>query len=280
MRRMAVAAIVISILMSAHASSLHAASVGRIRTLNVGAQGVMTLVSGVVQGKVRGGRDVLRCVLSGFAAGYGSFQSKIMVRNGSVGKGWLLANVSASVSENAAAGKNPMAQLGYSIGPARFRVPIPWLDPEADAYSYMDISVQETASMVRAFRDGDRIRFRSGMFAFERLTPYPAKQGVGPFTGYTWGMFPGVVRGAPPDIRRHEVIHAIQSLQGDSVEPSFRILTFQPARAANGKRSLIRFEHLKIGLVNDVDGFALDQQRYQDRWTEIEAYRLAQRRAP
>jgi hypothetical protein len=260
-------------------NAARAASERRIRTLNIGVQGIMTLLNGLVQGKVHGGRDAARCLLAGSAAGYGSFEAKIMVRSGAVQSGWLLANVAASLSENAAAGKNPLAQIGYTVGPVRLRVVVPWLDRDADAYSYVDLSAYETAALVRAIHESDGVRFRSGMIAFERRNLFPATDGVGPFSGYTFGVYPGVWRFAGSDVRRHEVIHAIQSLQGDALEPSFGRLTYHP-QSTGDRRRLIRFDHLKVGLVNGTVGAALQQQRYQDRWTEIEAYRLAQRRAP
>lgn len=238
----------------------------------------MTVVSGMVQGKVRGVRDAARCLVAGSAAGYGSFQSKIRIRDGKVAQGWLLANVAASVSENAAAGRSPFAQIGYSLGPFRVRVVVPWLDRDADAYSYVDASAYETGALVRAVANSDRVRFRAGMIAFQRRNLFPSQGGVGPFTGYTFGIYPGVWAQAGPDVFRHEVIHAVQSLQMDSVEPSFRVLTYNPPPST--RRRIIRFQVLKVGAVNLGNGAALEQQRYEDRWTEIEAYRLAQRRAP
>jgi hypothetical protein len=239
----------------------------------------MTLTSGLVQGKIRGARDAIRCVLSGSVAGYGSFEAKILVRSGDVQAGWLLANVASSLSENAAAGKNPLSQIGYTFGPVRLRVVIPWLESNTDAYSYVDISEYETINLVHAYRHNDRVILRSGMIAFERKSLYPIRDGVGPFDGSTWGVYPGVWVRARDDVWRHEVIHAIQSLQGDAVEPSLSFLTYNPSEGS-GRRRLIRFEHLKLGLVNNANGTILGNQPYERRWTELEAYRLAQNKAP
>jgi len=96
------------------AADARAASEHRIRRINVGAQALMTLVSGVVQGRVTSLADAANCLGSGAAGGYGAFAAKILVRNGRVSRGWLLANLSASLSENDAAGKSPIAQLGYT----------------------------------------------------------------------------------------------------------------------------------------------------------------------
>ena len=268
-----VAALSIALLLAGDAN---AASERRIRSLNVGAQAAMTLVSGIVQKKVHSLADVSRALGYGASAGYGAFASKVLVRDGHVQQGWLLANVAASVSQNAAAGRNPLAQIGYTLGPLRLRVPV--FDRKADSYAYVDVSAYQAVALVYAKRDNDAMHFRSGLLAFERRTPYPPHNGTGPFAGYTYGIFPGVYTFTGPDVWHHEVIHAIQSLQGDAVEPSFARLSLHPAPSS--KRRLIRFDHLQIGLVNLANGNIVANQPYEERWTEIEAYRLAQRRAP
>jgi len=247
----------------------YAATERRIRTLNIGAQAVMTLVSGLVQGRVKGLAGAAKCLGSGAAGGYGAFESKILVRDGHVGKGWLLANLSASLSENAAAGK--WKQAGYTVGLLRLRVSF---DRSDDAYAYVDASFGETVALIQAFAEGDSVHWRSGMIAFERRTKYRAPPPRDGFDGYTWGVYPGLWKLASSEIRHHETIHAIQNLQGDAVEPSFERLTLHPPLAP--QRRLIRFDHLKLGLVNGATGFALSRQKYEERWTEIEAYCLAQ----
>jgi hypothetical protein len=258
------------------AMNASAASERRIRSINVGAQAVMTLVRGAVQHNVHSLADAGRCLGAGAAGGYGAYEAKILVRNGHVQQGWLLANAAASLSENAAAGKRPWAQLGYTFGPLRLRVAA--FDRGADAYSYVDVSAIEAIALVYAKRNNDAMHFRSGLVAFERHTPYPPRNGSGPYAGYTFGIYPGVYTNTAPDVWHHEVIHAIQSLQADAVEPSFARLTLHPAPSA--KRRIIRFDHLQLGFVNVANGNMLAQQKYEERWTEIEAYRLAQRREP
>jgi len=272
--------IAVTLLLGACAGNALAADRTKIRTLNIGVQAVMTLVSGAVQGKVHGLSDVARCLGSGAVAGYGSYEAKIFVSRGHVQRGWLTANVASSLSENAAAGRNPVSQLGYTAGPIRLRFAVPGLDRDGDAYVYVDASVYEMATLVRSFQDNDRMRFRSGLIAFERDTLYPADDGIGPFTGTTWGIYPAVWTGAGKEVWHHEVIHAIQSLQGGAVEPPFRLFTWAPRRKAASPRRPIRFEHLQLGLVNLGTDWAAARDDYQDRWQEIEAYRLAEDVAP
>jgi hypothetical protein len=269
-----------ALLLAACAGNTYAADRSKIRTLNIGVQAVMTLVSGAVQGKIHRVSDVARCLGSGAVAGYGSYEAKTFVSRGHVQRGWLVANVASSVSENAAAGRNPVSQLGYTVGPIRLRFAVPGLDRDGDAYVYLDASVYEMATLVRSFQDNDRIRFRSGLFAFERDTLYPAEDGIGPFTGTTWGIYPAVWTGAGEKVWHHEVIHAIQSLQGAAVDPPFRMFTWHPARRTSGARRPFRFEYLQLGLVNLGRDLIEGREDYQDRWTEIEAYRLAEDVAP
>jgi hypothetical protein len=128
--------------------ALNAGAAGerRIRSINVGAQAVMTLVRGAIQHNVHSLADAGRCLGAGAAGGYGGYEAKVLVRNGRVQQGWLLANAAGSLSENAAAGKRPWAQLGYTFGPLRLRVAA--FDRGADAYSYVEVSGVESFALV------------------------------------------------------------------------------------------------------------------------------------
>lgn len=256
-----------------------AADRSKIRGINIGAQAIVTLISGAIQGHVRTPRDVARCLLTGSVSGYGFYEAKAMVGRGNTQAGWVVANVAGSLSENVAAGKHPLAQLGYSIGPFRIRVPLGRLDPNADSYVLVDASEYEAIRLVGAIRDNDRAQFRSGMIAFERDTIYE-RDGNLITVGRTYGMFPGVWTGADSDTWAHEVVHAVQSLQMDSLEPPLPFLTYKPARDPNAPKRWIRFEFLKAGALNLSNDGITGKQRYQDRWFEIEAARLAQDRAP
>jgi hypothetical protein len=256
-----------------------AADRSRIRTINIGSQGVVTLITGVVQGKVRTPRDVARCLLTGFVSGYGFYEAKNMIGRGNTQSGWIVANVAASLSENVAAGKNPLAQVGYSIGPFRLRVPLGKLDPSADSYVFVDVSAYEAVKLVDAIRDNDRLRFRSGLIAFERDSIYD-REGDIITVGRAYGIYPGVWVDADSRVWPHEVIHAVQSLQLDAEEPSIPFLSYRPATRPGQPKRLIRFEHFKVGLMNLANDNILGNQRYENRWVEIEAYRLAQDQPP
>jgi len=265
----------IAILLLVATPAAFAADVRKIRLLNISAQSAATLISALIQHKIHRPTDALKCLGYGAASGYGFYEAKLLARRGDVQSGWIVANVAGSISENTAAGRGPIDQLGYSIGPARIRFSF----VNADSYAYVDFNAYEAASLVTAYRDNDRMRYRSGMIAFERDSFYPNQNGVnGRIVGITYGIFPGVYTHTVTSTRNHEVIHAMQALQADSVDPSFRFLSYEPARAT--ERRIIRFEFVKLGAFNLASDVVTGRQQYRNRWNEIEAYRLAQNRAP
>jgi hypothetical protein len=73
--------------------------------------------------------------------------------------------------------------------------------------------------------------------------------------------------------RRHEAVHAVQSLQFDAVEPSFGFLTNDRIATASPGKRLIRFEHLELGLINV--GEEVIESAGDRPWREVEAYKLA-----
>jgi hypothetical protein len=90
--------------------------------------------------------------------------------------------------------------------------------------------------------------------------------------GFAWGVFPGIWRGAAPSVANHEAVHALQSLQLDSVEP--------PALTLDRARRPIRVRYLRAGALNGADNLSAQLVPYEERWVEIEAYRLAEDRPP
>jgi hypothetical protein len=251
-----------------------------IAAVNVGIQAGLTLVRSAIEGRVRNRRHVLRCLFWGGASGAGFYGAKELVAAGNVAPGWIAANIAGSVAENVGAGLHPLAQLGYSIGPVRFRMPVSRFQKDADARVYFDVSAFQTMALVWAMVEHDRVSFKGGMLAFERNNRYPgddpsSQSFVG---GKTAGLFPGVWTGAQEfgvleDTWRHEFVHAIQSLQFDVAEPSFAFLTNETDARPGRPRRLIRFEHLNLGLVNLAS--AAIEAPTDTGWREIEAYRIA-----
>lgn len=90
--------------------------------------------------------------------------------------------------------------------------------------------------------------------------------------GFTWGLFPGVWSGAQRHVWNHEAVHALQSLQLDSVEP--------PALTLDRERRLVRVRTLRAGALNFADNVSAQLIPYEERWVEIEAYRFAEDAQP
>lgn len=253
---------------------LPAADRERIAAINVAATSLFTFVGCAVQAKLQKRsltrRDAARCFGMGGVAGVGFYQAKRLVARGDVTTGWLAANAASSIVENTTAGEHPLSRIGYTFGPLRLRVATP-LDRARESYVDLDVSAAETMFLARAIGDADDIDVRDGMIAFETRDPIVEDDVV--YHGYTWGIFPGVWQGADRFTPRHEAVHAVQSLQLDSVEPP--LLTFH-----RGRRP-VRLRHIRAGALNLADNiFNAQVLDYEDRWAEIEAFRLTEDREP
>jgi hypothetical protein len=253
---------------------LHAADRRRIATINVAATSLFTFVGCAVQAKLqhrsltRG--DAARCFTAGGVAGAGFYQAKRLVARGDITTGWLAANLATSVVENTTAGEHPLSRLGYTFGPLRLRIVTP-LDRARESFVDVDVSLIETGFLVRAIADADDIDVRDGMIWYE--TREPIVEGDVVFHGYTWGIYPGIWHGADVFTPRHEAVHAVQSLQLDSIEPP--LLTFHRTRRP------VRLRHIRGGALNLTDNvFNAQALDYEDRWGEIEAFRLTEDREP
>jgi hypothetical protein len=241
----------------------------RIAAINVGATALVTLASCAVQKHLH----VARCLAAGTVAGAAFYQAKRLVGRGDVTEGWLVANFANSLVENTTAGEHPLGRLGYTFGPLRLRIATPF-DRKRESLVDVDVSAAETGYFVRAILDADDFDVRDGMLWYETRAPEAGEGGV-VFDGYTWGIFPGVWSGAPRETWHHEAVHAVQALQLDSVEP--------PALTLEGTsptRRVIRVRSLRAGVLNLADNVVDARLPYEDRWAEIEAYRLSGDRKP
>ena len=253
-------------LLLALALPLQAAEREKIAVLNVAATSLFTYLSCVLQKHAR----PVACLTSGAIAGAGFYQAKRLAGDGHITTAWLLANLSGSVVENTTAGEHPLSRVGYSFGPLRLRVATP-LDRAKESLVDVDVSAIEAGYMTRAFLDADDVDIRDGMIWYETEEPDVDDEGR-VIHGFTWGMFPGVWSGARQDVWNHEAVHAVQSLQLDSVEP--------PALTLDRGRSLFRVRHVRAGALNFADNASSQLIEYEDRWVEIEAYRFAEDARP
>jgi hypothetical protein len=245
----------------------------QIATANVAATSLFTFLGCVVQGKlqkrVQTRRDAARCFAAGAVAGAGFYQAKRLVADGDIATGWLVANVASSVVENTTAGEHPFGRIGYTFGPFRLRFATP-ADRTRESYLDVDLSVVEIGFLSRMLIDADDVDIRDGMLWWETNERRAEEGRV--FTGYTWGVYPGVWSGARRRTWNHEGIHAVQALQLDSVEP--------PALTLDRGKQPVRIRYVRAGAVNLTDNLFWGSQAYEQRWVEIEAYRLVDDRKP
>jgi hypothetical protein len=250
---------------------LRAADRQRIATLNVATTSLLTWVGCVAHAKItRTAPKHARCLAAGAIGGAGFFQAKRLAGDGHISTAWLVANLAGSVVENTTAGEHPLSRIGYSFGPLRLRVATP-LDRARESLLDIDVSAVEVGYMARAFQHADDVDIRDGMVWYETEDPEIDEDGR-VVHGFTWGLYPGVWSGAQKHVANHEAVHAVQSLQLDSVEP--------PALTLDRERRLVRVRHLRAGALNLADNVSAQLLPYDERWVEIEAYRLAQDRQP
>jgi hypothetical protein len=255
-----------------------AADKPQIFVLNVVVQGAVTVASAAVRGHVKGPRDIVRTFVTGSASGAGLYEAKALVGRGHSTAGWLMANATGSLSENASAGRHPLAQIGYSIGPARFRFSIPRFDRTSDAHVHVDVSAFETLALATAIAVHERAGFRGGMLVFRRDTPYDGYTFEDTPLGGTVGIFPGAFENSEY-VWNHEMVHAVQGLQADILDPPVGFLTRDAARTGSPKRQ-IHFGSVMVGFTAGVAVLSSTIRPYVSQWTEVEAYRLANDRAP
>jgi len=252
------------------AAALPAAAQDRTKIClwNVGGQAGMTAASAALQHKIHGWRDLVRVIASGSVSGLGIYEAKSLVGRDHPRSGWLLANVAGSVSENAAAGRHPLAQVGYTVGPVRLRFSMPRLDRERAAWVSAYASVFEAVALADAISRGGTPRWRDGLIAFNRpLRPDDEHIGV------TAGVFPSVY---VPDriVWLHEFTHAVQALQLDVPEPPSPWHRLRFDRASGRHTRVFAFEQIKIGMFSFANTAYLNLRPYDKRWVESEAYQL------
>lgn len=271
MRIRAIAALLILL-----AGEANAAGRKTLRGYNISLQPAFTLLSAALQRKIHSRSDVWKCLAAGAVAGYGFSEAKVNAARGDVRTGWFIANAASSVSANAAAGRHPLGRLRWTMGPVHAELTTP-LEREIDrkAFVHVGLSLYETGALIYMSRESDlRVR-RDGLISFSNRRLYDV-QGT-PRQGMTAGIFPGVSRGAGDDVWNHEVIHAIQSLQIDSVEPP--LCAMAPDGCNRRKRRPVQFD-FELGVLPLLHADVLGSRNYDARWVEIEAWRLAQGSEP
>jgi hypothetical protein len=245
-------------------TKLDAVSENTIRVYNIAGQAVGTLLRGIIQGKVKNFKDALKSLSYDSVAGYGFYESKKLIGKGQITGGVLLANLSASISENVAMGKNPLSYLGYTVGPFRFMIATPFAKKPRAIFNIMT-SPRNVAYFIKSLQNSDKTSFRNGLITFEAREYYENA------IGWAYGIYPVVLADKPDWVFQHEVIHVVQDLQLMSVSPE-PYMFLKPGN--NKKTSLLRFG-FKLNLLQLVVSEVGHYQSYSNRWDEVEAYFFA-----
>jgi hypothetical protein len=245
-----------------------AASESTIQLYNVAGQAAFTLLRGLIQGKVKSFKDVTKMLLYGSVAGYGFYQAKKMIGNGQVTTGMILANLSASVTENVACGYHPLAFIGYSLGPVRVEVATPFAKSPTATFN-ISVSPSDLITLYYAIKQSDHISFRNGMFTFTADNPVYDNA-----LGWTRGIYPTVLADQADYVFNHEAVHVAQHLQLMSISPEWSMCC--KTGCTDKKPSLfkingVRYNALGLGL----DLLTYKVQDYQKNLFEVEAYHFA-----
>ncbi|MBV9495034.1 MAG: hypothetical protein JOZ54_12365 [Acidobacteria bacterium] len=255
---------------------IEAESRRRIAAFNVGLQPALTLASAAIQGKLRTRGDWWRCIRAGAIAGGGFYEAKVLDGNGHTRAALATASLASSITRNAAAGRPELARVGMPIGPLWLDASTPF-DKDPVAPLHLQTSVAELVAFALERQENDRIVFRDGLIAFRKSGRYEHDRRR--FTGYTFGVFPGTSDDATQKTWHHETVHVIESMQADSVEPP-ACAWLRRCNPLRRKFGILTWEPLQLGVLPASGGLLLSKQDYPERFTEIEATWLAERRAP
>lgn len=259
------------------AVTMHADEQRKILRWNVAIQPLMTLASAAVQGKLRTWDDWKRCLRIGATTGAAFYGSKRLVGGGRVIEGLALANVASSMTSNAAAGRHALSRIGVTVGPVRAELSTP-KEVERPARVHLSTSIAELVSLGMMWGQSDEVTIRDGLISFRRDTEYPDFRDENlTFPGYTIGVFAGTSPGATETVWRHEVVHVIQAMQVDALEPGWCEWGRFDCRKKPASEQWFEIEPLRLGVFPGVGAGAMTYLLdYDQRWTEIEAHRLAE----
>jgi hypothetical protein len=259
------------------AFATHADDRQRVLIANVVIQPLFTLASAAVQDKLHTWPDWKRCLGVGAASGLAFYGSKRLVGDGHVIEGLALANVAASMTSNAAAGRHALSRIGVTLGPVRAEFSTR-KEPDRSARIHFSANAAELAAFGVMLSRSDEISFRDGLIAFRRDDRYPDLLDKNlKFPAYTIGMFPGTSPEATETAWRHEVVHVIQAMQIDALEPGMcEWGRFDCKKKEPSNERWFEFEPLRLGVFLGAGAGAMSPLDYDQRWTEIEAHRMAE----
>ena len=248
-----------------------------IAAANVGLMAGLALVRAAVDGRLRAWSDVAEVAGAGAAAGLGFALAKHEVGAGRVLPGVALGYASASALENVVEDDHPLAyaRVGVAFADVRLRTsfarrPGPEVAVELDPVGLVGLAVLP-ASGYRPSLAGGALTYRA-----------PAGLGVGTepgltAAGATLGRLVVLEDEADDLVRRHEVVHALQSQQLGAAAPYGTLGRIAPRLRWTSGGGRVRWD-VRSGaapvVLSLAEGLLLD---YEDRPTEVEAFSLADR---
>jgi hypothetical protein len=245
----------------------HAASDTAIQLTNVLGNGLSTVINGLFNGRVNSFKDGVRMFLYGSAAGYGFYQAKKMIGKNQITAGIMLAQLSASVTQNVSRGEHPLAYLGYSLGFARIQIATPFAK-RARSIIGLDISVREIITLAMSLGNGAKPTFKNGMISFKDAKPREDA------LGWTRGLFAVTTQGTSEYVYCHEMIHVAQNLQLQAqtyYEPFLKGSDGYDYSGENTKKKLFSFNGFRLDVMGIVGDLSTAVQKYEDQWKEVEA---------
>jgi hypothetical protein len=241
--------------------------------------GTLTVIRGTLEGTIHSVPGALRSFGWGALAGGGFYQAKKMVADGEYHSGLILSNLSYSLAENAARDRNPIAKVGYSVGPIRLHYNSSFSQSRAPPFT-LDYSLAQTLALGVALssNDGTNITFENGLFVLRSEDVIDSGED-GITLGSNVGYFTILSKGyhQDPAVYKHEFIHGIQSMQfaSTSWEPYYRSSVSPDHGWYYPGQSLNWFDGWRLETTNlGVD--LSEPDAYHRRPVEIEAWNLVQ----
>lgn len=249
-----------------------------IRRNNIVANALFTTLFRSLNGELKSWSDVGESVFYGGAAGYLFYKGREMIGDGHENAGIFTTYLASSITENTTLNEHPLAYLRMGIGPLDIRAATPWATRHEPAVS-IGVNAIDAFGLVTSMvsNKADDYRLRNGVVT-------ATDRGIieDDFDGYTVGRTVFIKEEAQDDLGlwRHELIHTTQYVQYSSFGAmGYNPFDFDKLKTQTTEQSSVGM-HVRIEWFNAIVN-QLDQNRdYQDRWSEIEAARLAQNTSP
>ena len=268
-----------------------------IRRSNIVGNALFSLLFRSLNNEVHEWNDVGEALTYGGSAGYLFYKSRALIGKGDESRGLAINFLASSITENVTLGQHPISNLRYGIGPFEIKWKTPFATKEFSlnmfsSYSEKDSPITfavNTIDLLNLLSMG--LRKDAGNFKLRNGVVTATDRGAieDEYSAYSIGRtviskeeFEG-----DQELWHHELIHTTQYSQFSSFgSTSLSMLNLDQTPLNNfidtpnlspKKQPLLslRVEWFN-SLINQID----QNQPYESRWREIEAYALAQETSP